>query len=59
MDRLGSDKSGHGYTVPSWSLPARPDSSNYRRCMWIKPRVLILGALAALALRERPADAPL
>ena len=43
--------------VPGWSLPDNPTLSDYRHSMWIMPLVLVLGALCALALRERPQSA--
>lgn len=45
--------------VPGYLLPAgTPTLSDYQSALWIMPAILILGILAALALRERPADAP-
>lgn len=42
--------------VPGWTLPEAPDLSDFRQALWIMPVVLLLGALAALALRERSAE---
>lgn len=42
--------------VPGWTLPEAPDLSDFRQALWIMPLVLVLGALAALALRERPIE---
>jgi MFS family permease len=45
--------------VPGRLLPeGTPELSDYQSALWIMPVVLVLGVLAALALRERPEDAP-
>lgn len=38
--------------VPGWGLSGTPDLGDYQSVLWIMPAVLVLGALAALALRE-------
>ncbi|MDO8188615.1 MFS transporter [Conexibacter sp. JD483] len=43
--------------VPGWALDSAPDLDDYRKVLWLMPAVLVLGALAALALREASDDA--
>lgn len=43
--------------VPGWGLPDVADLGDFQSVLWIMPAVLGLGALAALALKERPAEA--
>jgi len=42
--------------VPGWGLSDTPDLSDFRSVLWIMPAVLLVGAVAALALRERSPD---
>jgi MFS family permease len=39
--------------VPGWVLPDTPDLSDYRKALWLMPAVLLLGAVAALGLKDR------
>lgn len=41
--------------VPGWALSETPDLDDYRSVLWLMPVVLLLGAVAALALRETKA----
>lgn len=43
--------------VPGWSLPDAPEIADFHSALWVMPAVLILGALAALALKEPAAAA--
>jgi MFS family permease len=46
--------------VPGRLLPAEnPNLSDYQGALWIMPVVLVLGALCALGLRERPDVQPI
>ncbi len=38
--------------VPGWGLPDAAKLAGYQEVLWIMPAVLVLGALAALALKE-------
>jgi MFS family permease len=45
--------------VPGRLLPAEnPNLSDYQGALWIMPVVLVIGAICALGLRERPHDQP-
>ena len=45
--------------VPGWVLPEVPDLEDYRKALWLMPLVLLIGAVAALGLKDRdPAPAP-
>ena len=39
--------------VPGWGLPENPTLDDFQSVLWIMPAVLVLGALAALAVKER------
>jgi MFS family permease len=44
--------------VPGWVLPEVPDIDDYKKALWLMPVVLLLGAVAALGLKDRdPAPA--
>ena len=40
--------------VPGWILPDVADLGDFQAALWVMPAVLLLGALAALALKEEP-----
>ncbi|WP_394553562.1 MFS transporter [Agromyces sp. MMS24-JH15] len=42
-------------SIPSSLLPDAPDLADYQAVLWIMPLVVLLGAGAALLLKERPA----
>lgn len=42
--------------VPGWLLPEVPDLSDYRKTLWLMPVVLLIGAVAALGLKDRDPD---
>lgn len=43
--------------IPGYLLPDDPTLADFRGALWIMPVVLVLGGIAALALRERPPTA--
>lgn len=45
-------------SVPSAFLPAAPDLADYRAVLWVMPLVLLVGAVAAVALRDAPLRVP-
>jgi len=45
-------------SVPSAFLPADPRLADYQAVLWIMPLVLLIGAAAGLALRDRPRSTP-
>lgn len=44
--------------VPGWTLPEVPDLSDFRGALWIMPLVLVLGAIAALGLKDHHPNPP-